>query len=124
MKKIVTFIMIFTFCFAMMAVPVSAMDKRVEASNVWISSAVITSAEAAAHKNWKKGYYKAAAKGYVTAKQQHTATTELLLMGQHVKYSKRMSGKGKVSADTGWGYSVCAITTDPYGRIIRYTFPD
>lgn len=105
-----------------MVAPVNAMDSRVTASKAWNVTSQITASEAKAHSNWVKGYYKGAAKGYVTAKQQHTATARLFLAGQHVKYSKKMSGKGKVSADTGWGYSVCAIVPDPYGRAIYYSF--
>lgn len=122
MKKILSFVMAFMVCFTVMAAPVSAMDKRVTASKHWKVTKVITAADASAHKAWKKGYYKGAAKGYITAKQRHTATARLFVMGQHVKYSKKVAGKGKVSANTGWGYSVCAIVPDPYGSAIYYSF--
>lgn len=70
----------------------------------------------------KPAIAQAAAKGYVTATRTHTATARLFLVGQHVKYSKKMSGKGKVSANTGWGYSVCALVPNGYGSAIYYSF--
>lgn len=122
MKKIVSLIIVLTFCFSVMAAPVNAMDNRVQKSKHWVTSDTITKSDAAAHKKWTKGYYKAAAKGYVTARQTHTATARLFLAGQHVKYSKKMSGKGQVSANTGWGYSVCALVPNIYGSAIYYSF--
>ena len=103
-------------------VPSFAMDSRVQASKTWTNSAVITKAEADKHPNWVEGYYKAYAKGYVTAVQKHYANSELLIMGQHVKYSGRVWGTGKVTAQTDWGYSVCAIVDTPYGSNVYYDF--
>lgn len=121
MKKVISILM--AVCLVVCAsVSVFAMDSRVEASGKSYKTAGITAAEAEKHPNWVKGYLKAYATGYVTAKQRHYARAELLFWGQHVKYSDRIWGTGKVSAKTDWGYSVCALVDTPYGANVYYDF--
>jgi hypothetical protein len=99
-----------------------AMDSRVSASSYDVDTGLITAKDAASHSAWTKGYYKGKTYGFVTSTYKHYANAELLLVGAHIKYSGRKWGTGKVSVNTDWGYSACAIIPNYYGGVMYYGF--
>lgn len=134
MKRFITITLICIFTLSITVTSSYAVKdgaiKRTE-SNVWTYRKVITAKEAKNNKKWKKGYYKVGAKGYVTLKKynkkkkkwvafKHYTNTQLLCMGMNEKWSGRVWGTGKVTANTGYSKSSCGITPDYYGCSVWY----
>lgn len=100
----------------------NAIDKKISASYVKNEFKVITAKEAKNNPNWKKGFYKIRATGYITSSTKHYANAELLAVMQHEAYSGRKWGTGKVTATTAYGRNVSMMATDGYGCRIYYGF--
>lgn len=100
----------------------ATIDGWVQESKVWEVTRVITKAEAAKHKYWKKGYYKAYGKGYITAKRKHYANVHLCTVdgGSVCARSGRKWGRGRVYAETDWATGVSTIVPELYYANIYY----
>ena len=101
---------------------VLAMDSRITASDVKLTTKKITAEEAKNNSNWRKGYLKAKASGYTTAKQRHYTNVVLYCLGFDVKKSGRKWGTGKVSASMSYWKGGCALLREAYGRAVYYGF--